>query len=344
MINASEIHQYVSVVFADPPPGSFIALRGLPETGKTGRPLLRWVDPKGQRVPSPSLVIPIGQIVVEAVQDFVERCDEQGLAAYCLPGFVSRYGGASNEDVVGFNTVCVDFDSGIIPINISKAAEVLGKPTMVVNSGGTTPEGHAKRHVYWTVTGEGRTVDRMVALRAAIAAAFEGDASFSRPMQIIRIAGGVHRKGEPTPVSIAYYDPANTINLAQSEVRMRAIAPPPREGAAPAGDNALGFARQVSLDDLPMMSVGHGDARISRFEALTRMAGSTISSIHDVTNAEQVEREFGYFKAWAVTHIENVERDYNLRQHFYRLAARERAKREWRAKQPRRKPQAGMRF
>lgn len=331
MINASEIHQYVSVVFADPRPGEFVALRGLAEAGKQGRPILQWHAADAPLLPS-------------YVEGFVRLCNQEGLAAYCLPGFVRGYGVASNADVARFSTVCVDFDTGIIPINISKAAEVLGKPTLVVNSGGVTPDGHVKRHVYWTVTGEGRTVERMVALRAAIAAAFEGDASFARPMQIIRIAGSVHRKGDPVPVSIAYYDPANTINLAQSEVRMRAIAPPPREGAVPAGDNALGFARQVSLDDLPMMSVGHGNTSISRFEALTRMAGSTISSIHDVTNAEQVEREFGYFKAWAVTHIENVERDYNLRQHFYRLAARERAKREWRAKQPRRKPQAGMRF
>ena len=335
MINASEIHQYVSVVFADPHPGEFVALRGLAEAGKTGRPLLRWVDPKGQRVPSPSLVIPIRQIVVEAVQDFVERCDEQGLAAYCLPGFVSRYGGASNEDVARFSTVCVDFDSGIIPINISKAAEVLGKPTMVVNSGGRTTEGHAKRHCYWTVTGEGRTVERMVALRAAIARAFEGDAAFARPMQIIRIAGSVHRKGDPVPVSIAYYDPANTINLAQSEVRMRAIAPPPREGAVPAGDNALGFARQVSLDELPMMTIGHGNTSISRFEALTRYAGSLIAQVYDIDNAEQVEREFINYAAWCRSKIENVERDYNLRSHFSRLVAREKAKRAWRAKQPR---------
>jgi hypothetical protein len=337
MINEEDVRQYVSVVFADPPPGSFIALRGLAEAGKTGRPLLRWVDPKGQRVPSPSLVIPIRQIVVEAVQDFVERCDEQGLAAYCLPGFVSRYGGASNEDVVGFNTVCVDFDTGIIPINISKAAEVLGKPTLIVNSGGKTSEGHAKRHVYWTVTGEGRTVARMVALRAAIASAFGGDASFARPMQIIRIAGSVHRKGEPTPVSIAYFAPENTINLAQSEVRMRAIAPPPREGV-PNGvmtDNALGFARQVSLDELPMMTIGHGNTSITRFEALTRYAGSLIAQVYDIDNAEQVEREFINYAAWCRSKIENVERDYNLRQHWYRLVNREKAKRAWKRQQPR---------
>ena len=335
MINASEIHQYVSVVFADPPPGSFIALRGLAEAGKTGRPLLRWVDPKGQRVPSPSLVIPIRQIVVEAVQDFVERCDEQGLAAYCLPGLVSRYGGASNEDVCWFFTVCADFDSGDIDAKIQRAVEVLGNPTMIVNSGGTTPEGHTKRHVYWTVSGEGRTVERMVALRAAIALAFGGDMSFARPMQIIRIAGSVHRKGEPRPVSVAYSDPANTINLAQAEVRMRAIAPPPRGGAAPVADNALGFDRKVSLDALPMMSVGHGNADISRFEALTRMAGTYIADIYDISNAEQVEREFINYAAWCRTKIENVERDYNLRQHWYRLVSREKSKRAWRASQPR---------
>ena len=325
MINASEIHQYVSVVFADPPPGSFIALRGLPETGQKGMPHLAWHRADDPRLPA-------------LVCEFVARCDRYGLAAYCLPGFVSRYGGASNEDVVGFNTVCVDFDTGIIPINISKAAEVLGKPTLVVNSGGKTTEGHDKRHVYWTVTGEGRTVERMVALRAAIAAAFEGDASFARPMQIIRIAGSVHRKGEPTPVSIAYYDPANAINLAQSEVRMRAIAPPPREGAAPAGDNALGFARQVSLDDLPMMSVGHGNASISRFEALTRMAGSIISCIHNVDDRAECQRDLESYIAWCRSKIENVERDYDLAQHWYRLLARERAKREWKKRQPKRNP------
>ena len=323
MINASEIHQYVSVVFADPRPGDWVALRGLPEAGRQAKPYLEWHRADNSHLPT-------------LVCEFVFRCDRGGLAAYCLPGFVSRYRGASNEDVVGFNTVCVDFDTGIIPINISKAAEVLGRPTLIVNSGGTTPEGHAKRHVYWTVTGEGRTVERMVALRAAIAAAFEGDASFARPMQIIRIAGSVHRKGEPTPVSIAYYDPANTINLAQSEVRMRAIAPPPREGV-PNGvmtDNTLGFARKVSLDDLPMMSVGHGNTSISRFEALTRYAGSLISQVYDIDNAEQVEREFLNYAAWCRSKIENVERDYSLRTHWYRLVSREKAKRAWKSQQP----------
>jgi len=322
MIRASEIYKYTSTVFADPHPGDWVALRGLPEAGRQAKPYLEW-----HRADSPHLSA--------LVCEFVFRCDREGLAAYCLPGFVSRYGGASNEDVARFSTVCVDFDTGIIPINISKAAEVLGKPTLVVSSGGKTTEGHAKRHVYWTVTGEGRTVERMVALRAAIAAAFGGDASFARPMQIIRIAGSVHRKGEPVPVSIAYYDPTNTINLAQSEVRMQAIAPPPREGAAPAGDNALGFARQVSLDDLPMMSVGHGDARISRFEALTRYAGSLIAQVYDIENAEQVEREFINYAAWCRSKIENVERDYNLRQHWYRLVAREKSKRAWKRTQPR---------
>ena len=329
MISREDSATYCAVVFADPPTGSFVALRGLPEAGKAGRPLLRWVDPTKSSF-------------IESVQHFIEECDELGLAAYCLPGFVGRHGGATSSDVVGFSVVAADFDTGIIPMNISKAAEVLGRPTLIVNSGGTTPEGHAKRHCYWRTVGEGRTVERVVALRAAIASAFGADMSFSRPAQPIRLGGSVWHKGAPTTVRVAFHDPTATISIPQSEVRLRPLVP--AGGKTSGGDGVLGFSRQVSLDDLPMMSVGHGNASISRFEALTRMAGSTISSIHDVTNAEQVEREFGYFKAWAVTHIENVERDYNLRQHFYRLAARERAKREWRAKQPRRKPQAGMRF
>ena len=346
MISRNDVKTYCEIVFADPAPGEFIALRGLPETGKTGRPMLKWIDPEGHRVPTPSRVIPMMQIVVEAVQDFVERCDELGLAAYCLPGFVSRYGGASNEDVCGFSTVCADFDSGDIDANVGRAVVVLGNPSLIVYSGGEVEardvDGHRytqrKRHVYWTVTGEGRTVERMVALRAAIAACFGGDMSFARPMQIIRIAGSVHRKGDPKPVSVAYADPAATINLAQAEVRMRAIAPPPREGAAPAANNALGFARKVSLDALPMMSIGHGNAEISRFEALTRMAGSMISCLHNVDDRAECQRDFESYVAWCRSKIENVERDYDLAQHWYRLLARERAKREWKKRQPRRNP------
>jgi len=325
VINRADIKTYCEIVFADPAPGDFIALRGLPEAGQRGQPMLRWLDTSRDRV-------------VVAVQDFVEDCDDQGLAAYCLPGFVSRHGGASNADVVGFSTLAADFDTGNIAENVLHASEVLGQPTMIVNSGGTTATGQSKRHVYWTVTGEGRTVERMVALRAAIAACFGGDMSFARPMQIIRIAGSVHRKGDPKEVSIAYSDPAATINLAQSEVRMRAIAPPPREGAAPVTDNALGFARKVSLDELPMMSIGHGNAEISRFEALTRMAGSMISCLHNVDDRAECQRDFESYVAWCRSKIENVERDYDLAQHWYRLLARERAKREWKKRQPRRNP------
>lgn len=325
MISRADIQTYCEVVFANPSPGSFIALRGLPETGKQGRPVLGWIDPTRQRV-------------VLAVQDFVEKCNEEGLAAYCLPGFVSRHGGASNADVCGFNTVCADFDASNIAENVLHASEVLGQPTMIVNSGGTTATGQSKRHVYWTVAGEGRTVERVVALRAAVASAFGGDMSFARPMQIIRIAGSVHRKGGPMPVRIVYHDDSNTINLAQSEVRLRALAPPPREGAAPVADNALGFARKVSLDALPMMSVGHGNAEISRFEALTRMAGSMISCLHNVDDRAECQRDFESYVAWCRSKIENVERDYDLAQHWYRLLARERAKREWKKRQPRRNP------
>ena len=321
MISREDVKTYCEVVFANPAPGEFIALRGLPEGQGSSRPLLRWVDPTRQSV-------------AEAVQDFVEECNHGGLAAYALPGFVNRRGGATNADVCGFSTVCADFDTGSPAENTIRAANLLGRPSMLIESGGKTPEGGSKYHVYWTVTGEGRTVERMVALRAAIASAFGGDMSFARPMQIIRIGGSVHRKGEPAPVKVIYAE-GDTINLAQSEVRMRAIAPPPREGAAPVADNALGFARKVSLDALPMMSVGHGNAEISRFEALTRYAGSLISQIHDITNAEQVEREFINFAAWCRTKIENVERDYNLRQHWYRLVSREKSKRAWRASQPR---------
>jgi hypothetical protein len=323
MIDADAVRQYCHIVFADPVPGSFVALRGLPEKRGGGSPHLLWIDADDPRLP-------------ELVIDFVETCSRRGIAAYCIPGFVSGRGRAGAADVVGMSTVVIDLDHGEVRRNIDAAASTLGNPSLVVRSGGRLEDGSPKLHAYWSIRGA-RTVAQMVELRGRLARTFDGDGSFDgRPQQPIRVAGSIHRKEIATPVSLAYANDSNWLHISQLENK---LPRPPDVGhnRAPANDsNGLGFTRKVSLDDLAARNVGHGDPEISRFEALTRMIGTLLANLHDPDDPAEVEREFEHLAAWARKRVENVERDYNLRQHWRRLLSREKAKRIWKARQPRR--------
>jgi len=302
MIDRTVVSLYCRIVFTAPPRSSAVALRGLPETGQRAMPLLRWHDPA-----APDFAA--------GVADFVAMCDRRGLAAYCIPGFVNAPGRAGAADVVRLPFLILDVDSGDIENKISRAVESLGPATLVVRSGGLNPDGVPKRHLYWRLAGD-TSAGRVSVLNGHAARALGGDTAFGRAHQPIRIAGSVHRKGDARPVSIESVNEqaSTTVDLAFERL-------PSHSGGS---SNALGFSRTVSLDELPMMYVGHGDARISRFEALTRMIGTLLSTSTDSP------RDFEQFRAWAVLHIENVERDYDLRQHWDRLHARNRNKRRGR--------------
>ena len=55
-------------------------------------------------------------------------------------------------------------DSGDIPAKLDHLLHHLGRPTLIVESGGRTPEGATKLHVWWKLTepAEGADLDRFV--------------------------------------------------------------------------------------------------------------------------------------------------------------------------------------
>ena len=331
MFNPVAVRTYCKIVFANPPLGGLVALRGYAEKGRGGAPYLVWVDPF---VPN----------WTDAVVDFVAQCNNRGLASYCVPGFVRGHK-AGAADVLTLPTLLVDIDSGDIAAKAIKAARLIGTPTLAVHSGGAV-DGQLKTHLYWSLTGD-TNAPRVARLRGLLARAIGADTSFEegREHQPIRIAGSVHRKDQPVPVAIAYTSESSLDvhdKIAHLEIQTRDIPQnrgsnalsnggPPLDNSTVARNN-LGLLRRVSLDELPMRTVGHGDPEITRFEAITRMIGTMISSISDINNDDEVERQFGYFVDWARVHIENVERDYSLRQHWNGLMRRER----WKRTQPRR--------
>jgi hypothetical protein len=325
VLNPVAIRQYCQIVFENPPLGSLIALRGYAERGKDGVPYTPWINPFHANW-------------IEGVVDFARICDQRGLAAYCVPGFV-RGRAAGAADVVSLPTLCVDFDTGDIAGKCIRLIELLGSPALAVHSGGLL-DGQPKTHLFWRLSGD-CAAPRVARLRRAAADHVQADGSFQSPHQPIRIAGSVHRKGAPMPVTIAYQTDSL---LAVEDAEQRLGGARTEQGQGPANDseeqpNLLGFSRVVPMDELPARRINHGETDITRFEAMTRMMGMMLASIHDIDNADAVNREFDYLREWAVGHIENVERDYDLRQHWRRLLRRER----WKRMQPRR-PRARPRY
>jgi hypothetical protein len=329
------------VVFANPPADAYVALRGLPEKRSGARPYLIWIKSSAGR-----------EGLHRGVFDFVRVCNDRGLAAYCVPGFVSHFGRAGNADVVAIRVLVMDIDAGDIAAKRDRAVAVLGQPTLAVFSGGVTGDGQRKQHLYWTIAGNA-TVAEATKLWGMAARAFGGDASFDsgRAHQPIRIAGSMWRKEEPPRlVEVAEHRPESSVDLAVcisrlADLRIQTSVTNPANttaygltasevqvhGAESSEANGLGLSRTVPLDELVTMRVGHGGTTINRFEALTRMMGSALANIHDIDDPATIRREYGHFRQWAITHIENVERDYDLAQHWAKLLGRER----WKRQQPR---------
>ena len=74
---------------------------------------------------------------------------DNGMALFVVPGTVAASGEARAEHIVQTQVVLVDLDHGDISAKHGHLARHLGEPSLVVASGGVTPEGQRKLHLYW---------------------------------------------------------------------------------------------------------------------------------------------------------------------------------------------------
>lgn len=127
---------------------------------------------------------------------FASWAGREGAAVYVIPGTVAAKGQAKAADILQMQTVVVDIDTGDIAAKRAHLERHLGSPTMVVESGGVTPEGQRKAHVWWKLSepAEGDDIARICRLRGDIAAKVGGDTHFRSAHQPIRVAGSVYYK------------------------------------------------------------------------------------------------------------------------------------------------------
>ncbi|MEG3639306.1 AAA family ATPase [Magnetococcus sp. PR-3] len=158
---------------------------------------LRGFAERGQEEERPHAIwLEIDAAMEEKAHTFGNWAAREGMAFYVIPGAVTEPKRAKAEDIIQTQVVLVDLDSGDIEAKRKHLTNCLGEPTAIVASGGRTPEGQDKLHLYWKLSepAEGEDVVQVCKLRHQIALKAGGDPCFQSAHQPIRVAGSVYHK------------------------------------------------------------------------------------------------------------------------------------------------------
>lgn len=191
----------------------FIPARGYPESdGSDEKNVLDWF---GNDASAPG-----------RLTDFARKVADKRFSCFIVPGTVAERGQALAVHVLKMRAVLVDLDKGDIGAKRAWLEQHLGPATMVVRSGGVTPDGQAKLHLYWRLD---KVADprRVADLRGVIARKVDGDRSFGSAHQPIRVAGSIHGKRAPRLVEIIHIDQNRTLDLFAMEEAAHQMAPLP---------------------------------------------------------------------------------------------------------------------
>ncbi|WP_244503546.1 AAA family ATPase [Shimia haliotis] len=212
---------------------------------------------------------------------FANWAAREGAAVYVIPGTVAMSGQAKAADILQMQTVVVDIDTGDIAAKRAHLERHLGPPTMVVESGGITPEGQRKAHVWWKLTepAEGSDIARVTRLRGDIAAKVGGDMHFRSAHQPIRVAGSVYYKNSlKTQVQIVELNADRERDLAEFVEAVADMPPAPGVNLAP-DFTTPDKPRTDEVLVTPVREGGQDDW--SRFEGASAAIGYFIRMVHD---------------------------------------------------------------
>jgi len=205
----------------------------------------------------------------------------EGAAVYVIPGTVAAPGQAKAAEILQMQAVVVDIDTGDIAAKRAHLERHLGAPTMVVESGGVTPEGQRKAHVWWKLSepAEGDDIRRVCRLRGDIAAKVGGDMHFRSAHQPIRVAGSVYYKNNlKTQVRIVEMNPALERDLGEFIDTVADMPPAPGVSLQP-DFTAPDKPRSDEVLVTPVREGGQDDW--SRFEGVSAAIGYFIRMVHD---------------------------------------------------------------
>lgn len=262
-----QIAQFMQVVFGYC--DGLIPVRSFIDKGQgiDGRPHNIWLE--------------ADQAAPEKMATFATWASREGAAVYVIPGTVAASGQAKAAEILQMQTVVVDLDTGDIAAKRAHLERHLGAPTMVVESGGVTPKGQRKAHVWWALTepAEGEDIARVCRLRGDIAAKIGGDMHFRSAHQPIRVAGSVYYKNSlKTQVRIVELNAAHERDLAEFIEAVADMPPAPGISLQP----EFSHPDKPGMDDVLVTPVREGaQDDWSRFEGASAAIGHFIRMVHE---------------------------------------------------------------
>lgn len=243
-------------------------LRGFVDKGQgiAGRPHNVWVEVNGS--------------LLEKAISFAGWAAREGAAFYVVPGTVAEAGKAKAADVRQMQTVLVDLDAGDIPAKLDHLILHLGEPTLIVESGGRTPDGIDKLHVWWRLSepAEAEDIALLCRLRGDIAVKVGGDTHFRSAHQPIRLAGSVYHKGGFTRlVTIRRHSRQAEVHLREFAELVDAMPPLAGVGCEPGP-----ATEKPSIKDIlttPVREGGEDDW--TRFQGASAAIGHYVRMAHE---------------------------------------------------------------
>jgi hypothetical protein len=245
-----------------------IPVRGFVDKGqgRDGKPNNIWIDADGA--------------AFEKLKTFATWAWREGAALYVIPGTVAAQGQARAHEVLQMQAIVVDLDAGDIVAKLTHLVHHLGTPTLVVESGGRTPEGALKLHVWWRLTeaASGDDLATLCRLRGDIAMKVAGDTHFRSAHQPIRVAGSVYHKGGFQRLVQIREHNAVEVDLADFGERVAAMPFIPGMGAEPPPE---GHAKP-SIEAILTTPVHEGGTDAwTRFEGASAAIGHYVRMVHE---------------------------------------------------------------
>jgi len=298
----AQVEEFINMLFrhVDWEDGQQISLLGIGEKGTDREGIFR----ERQIIPPKFIGV---------AHRHLKRWAEWHNAGFIVPAVLhaaaEEKGDVTLDKLAALTAIILDIDSGDITAKAKFVTERLGRPSMVVASGGKTEDGKHKAHLYWLLSEPSAEIERVAALRKLLAAKVGGDQSFGRATQVIRVPGSVHAKnGLATVCRIldrcdADYDLDELAEIIEGMQPMPGL-PVPVASSAPMLTLAGGMdftPRQDTAVAALYRDVAAGGDDLTRWGEFSKVAGFNISEIR----AGRLTPEAGYRATcgWVLSHM-----------------------------------------
>ena len=259
----------------------YIPLRSFNEKNPSLKPYNVWIEANQDTA-------------INDIETFAKYAHSNKGSALCIPGTVKERGQAKAIDICQMQVICIDIDSGDIVQKKKYVIDRIGTPSLIVASGGVTPEGQQKLHIYWKLSEvcEGNELNRLLECRRVLALKVGADIHFASAHQPIRIGGSFyHKTDEVKQAAILEFNDIE-YHLHQLEDIIHDMLPAP--GILPKAHATLNFPdAKIPINELFVKQIrSEGKDGISRFSAISSVIGHWLFVYHKglVTQEEAWER------------------------------------------------------